>query len=179
MSCRWSSKERSRPGFRSAEREREARDRLKTGSCLRGRSAVSRATDSLGAPTPAIPARTRAFQTIQKESVAILCTYRAGVHRVADPGDGNERGSTMSDRYSRTDPAYLRAIGPRDSFGAHLYARSVRSAYIRAVISELLLFVWRHIRRGFKASPRSTGGGEPVKPLLPLEPASAQNEGAT
>jgi hypothetical protein len=83
----------------------------------------------------------------------------------------------MSDRYSHTDPTYLRAIGPRDSFGAHLYARSVRSAYIRAVISELLLFVWRHVKQRFKASPRSAGGGEPLKPLRPLEPASVQNEG--
>lgn len=83
----------------------------------------------------------------------------------------------MSDRRLHSDPAYLRAIGPRDPLGTYLYVRSLRSAYVRTMVSELLLFVWRHIKQGFKASPQSTDGGEPLKPLRPLKPAGAQNEG--
>lgn len=84
---------------------------------------------------------------------------------------------SMSDRHLHPDPAYLRAIGPRDPLAANLYARSLRSAYFRAMTSTLLRFVWRHIKQRFKSSPQSKSGGEPFEPFLPLISASEQKEG--
>ena len=83
----------------------------------------------------------------------------------------------MSDRYLHRDPGYLRAIGPRDPLAANLYARSLRSAYFKAIASALLRFVWRHIKQRFKSSPQSKSGGEPFEPFLPITPASEQKEG--
>ena len=72
----------------------------------------------------------------------------------------------MSDPYLHSDPAYIRAIAPRDQLAAYLYVRSLRNAYVRAHASALSRFVWRQIRQRFRAFPsprtgqRAEGGPE-------------------
>lgn len=62
----------------------------------------------------------------------------------------------MSYPHFRSDPAYLRAIAPRDPLAAYRYVRSLRNAYVRAQASALFRFVWRHISQRFKVSPHGT-----------------------
>lgn len=75
----------------------------------------------------------------------------------------------MSDQNLQVDPAYLRALTPRDPFAAHLYMRRLRST----MASELLMFFRRHIRQRLKGLSQSAGGRE--APRLP-EQADVQKE---
>ena len=83
----------------------------------------------------------------------------------------------MSDPYLHSDPAYLRAIAARDPLAAYLYVRSLRSAYVRAKMSALFRFIWRHIRPRSGAALQSASGGEPFENPLSRQSASAPREG--
>jgi hypothetical protein len=56
----------------------------------------------------------------------------------------------MPEQYPHPDPNYLRDLYARDPISYQLYLRGWRSAYIRAMASALLRFVWRHIKQPFR-----------------------------
>jgi hypothetical protein len=70
----------------------------------------------------------------------------------------------MPDRDQQPDLDYLRELAARDPLSYQLYVRALRSERIRAMMSALLRFVWRHIKqtpRAF-ATRRATDETKPA-----------------
>jgi len=57
----------------------------------------------------------------------------------------------MSDQYKYLGHDHLRELAARDPLSVQLYVRALRSERIRAMVSTLLRFVWRHIKQGLGA----------------------------